>query len=284
MALGHELAGDRVGGGTGLRRAGVPAGGGAEGAALADSFRRDRQLPPAAALLVVPAAACCCRRWRCCSALLLLVGAAAALAGAGGDRCCWRCLPPRWRSICRRGRAHIDCGCGQSFLRQTLSWTLVARNVRAGGAVVAVAGDRRPVTMSAALRAPARAWPSSCSICCSTSSPRCPAPVRAAIALPEEDASMLTVLIVSQILSWIVILGLGLALLALARQVGVLHVRLAPAGALLTRQRAGGGRSGAGAGCRDHRRRRRWPSASRWPRAASSCCCSCRRIARCART
>lgn len=45
---------------------------------------------------------------------------------------------------------------------------------------------------------------------------------------------MLTVLIVSQVLSWIVILGLGLALLALARQVGVLHVRVAPAGALMT--------------------------------------------------
>ena len=45
---------------------------------------------------------------------------------------------------------------------------------------------------------------------------------------------MLTVLIVSQILSWIVILGVGLGLLALARQVGVLHVRLAPAGALVT--------------------------------------------------
>jgi methylamine dehydrogenase accessory protein MauD len=45
---------------------------------------------------------------------------------------------------------------------------------------------------------------------------------------------MLTVLIVSQILSWLVILGLALALLALARQVGVLHVRLAPAGALLS--------------------------------------------------
>src|SRR5436190_5326687 len=45
---------------------------------------------------------------------------------------------------------------------------------------------------------------------------------------------MLTVLIVSQIFSWIVILGLGVALLALARQVGVLHVRVAPAGALLT--------------------------------------------------
>jgi len=45
---------------------------------------------------------------------------------------------------------------------------------------------------------------------------------------------MLTVLIVSQILSWIIILGLSIALLALARQVGVLHVRVAPAGALLT--------------------------------------------------
>src|SRR4029078_1005399 len=46
--------------------------------------------------------------------------------------------------------------------------------------------------------------------------------------------SMVTVLVVSQILSWIVILGLGLALVALARQVGVLHVRLAPGGALQT--------------------------------------------------
>jgi methylamine dehydrogenase accessory protein MauD len=45
---------------------------------------------------------------------------------------------------------------------------------------------------------------------------------------------MLTALIVSQILSWVVILGLGLALVALARQVGVLHARLAPAGALMT--------------------------------------------------
>ena len=45
---------------------------------------------------------------------------------------------------------------------------------------------------------------------------------------------MLTALIISQVFSWIVILALGIALLALARQVGVLHVRVAPAGALLT--------------------------------------------------
>jgi hypothetical protein len=29
----------------------------------------------------------------------------------------------------RRGRRHIDCGCFQSALKQTLSWTLVVRNV-----------------------------------------------------------------------------------------------------------------------------------------------------------
>lgn len=45
---------------------------------------------------------------------------------------------------------------------------------------------------------------------------------------------MLTSLIISQIVSWIVILGLVVALLALARQVGVLHIRVAPAGALAT--------------------------------------------------
>ncbi|HEX4178601.1 MAG TPA: MauE/DoxX family redox-associated membrane protein, partial [Rhizomicrobium sp.] len=28
----------------------------------------------------------------------------------------------------RRGRDRIDCGCGETFLRQTLSWTLVMRN------------------------------------------------------------------------------------------------------------------------------------------------------------
>jgi hypothetical protein len=29
----------------------------------------------------------------------------------------------------RRGRGHIDCGCGQSVLRQTLGWPLVWRNL-----------------------------------------------------------------------------------------------------------------------------------------------------------
>ncbi len=52
---------------------------------------------------------------------------------------------------------------------------------------------------------------------------------------------MMTVLIVSQILSWVGILTLGVLLLAIARQVGVLHMRVAPAGALTT---AGGPQAG----------------------------------------
>jgi methylamine dehydrogenase accessory protein MauD len=45
---------------------------------------------------------------------------------------------------------------------------------------------------------------------------------------------MLTALIISAIFAWVVILALVIAVLALARQVGVLHMRVAPAGALTT--------------------------------------------------
>lgn len=43
---------------------------------------------------------------------------------------------------------------------------------------------------------------------------------------------MMTALIISEILQWVAIIAFGIAGLALARQVGVLHVRVAPAGAL----------------------------------------------------
>ena len=48
---------------------------------------------------------------------------------------------------------------------------------------------------------------------------------------------MLTTLVVSQILSWIVIIALGMLCMALTRQVGVLHERIAPAGALAMNQK-----------------------------------------------
>lgn len=48
-------------------------------------------------------------------------------------------------------------------------------------------------------------------------------------------------LVVSQILSWLVILALALTVLALVRQIGVLHERVAPLGALTTRTAVGVG-------------------------------------------
>lgn len=46
---------------------------------------------------------------------------------------------------------------------------------------------------------------------------------------------MTTALLVSNLLLWLVVIALAATVLALARQVGVLHERVAPAGALLTR-------------------------------------------------
>lgn len=51
-----------------------------------------------------------------------------------------------------RGRRHIDCGCFQSTLKQTLSWTLVARNV--GLALLMVV----PITIPAASLSESAVW------------------------------------------------------------------------------------------------------------------------------
>jgi hypothetical protein len=51
----------------------------------------------------------------------------------------------------RRGRAHIDCGCGHSVLKQTLSWTLVARNAVLAALLLPSLAPMGPVSMSAAL-------------------------------------------------------------------------------------------------------------------------------------
>jgi methylamine dehydrogenase accessory protein MauD len=48
---------------------------------------------------------------------------------------------------------------------------------------------------------------------------------------------MMTAMVVSQILLAVLVLGLAVAVMALARQIGVLHERIAPAGALSVNQR-----------------------------------------------
>lgn len=51
----------------------------------------------------------------------------------------------------KRGRAHIDCGCGQSFLAQTLRWTLVARNAVLAALLLPSLVPTGPMTPSTAL-------------------------------------------------------------------------------------------------------------------------------------
>ncbi|MDB5577060.1 MAG: mauD [Bradyrhizobium sp.] len=51
----------------------------------------------------------------------------------------------------------------------------------------------------------------------------------------------MTALIASQSMTWIVLIGMGLVILGLIRQVGVLHERIAPAGALSINQKVRAG-------------------------------------------
>jgi uncharacterized membrane protein YphA (DoxX/SURF4 family) len=52
----------------------------------------------------------------------------------------------------RRGRRHIDCGCFQSALKQTLSWRLVLRNLVLAAVVAAsLAAEPQPLPLWAAL-------------------------------------------------------------------------------------------------------------------------------------
>ena len=50
-----------------------------------------------------------------------------------------------------RGRGAIDCGCGQSFLAQTLSWTLVVRNGVLAALLLPSLVVASPMALSAAL-------------------------------------------------------------------------------------------------------------------------------------
>jgi hypothetical protein len=50
-----------------------------------------------------------------------------------------------------RGRTDIDCGCGQSFLKQTLNWSLVMRNAVLAALLLPSLAVMGPPTLSAAL-------------------------------------------------------------------------------------------------------------------------------------
>jgi Methylamine utilisation protein MauE len=91
-------------------------------------------LPPLEMILGLALLSELARPWPQLAAILLLALFAAAMA-----------------VNLRRGRAHIDCGCGQSFLKQTLSWILVVRNAVLATLLLPSLAIDAPMTMFAAL-------------------------------------------------------------------------------------------------------------------------------------
>lgn len=91
-------------------------------------------LPPAEMILAILLLSARFRPWPALAAIVLLALFAAAMAINIG-----------------RGRDHIDCGCGESFLRQSLSWTLVTRNGLLAVLLVPSLAMTAPMSMALAL-------------------------------------------------------------------------------------------------------------------------------------
>jgi hypothetical protein len=91
-------------------------------------------LPPTEMILAILLLSAQLRPWPAFAAMALLALFAAAMA-----------------INIRRGRADIDCGCGETFLRQTLSWTLVARNGVLAALLIASLIMTAPMAMPLAL-------------------------------------------------------------------------------------------------------------------------------------
>jgi hypothetical protein len=91
-------------------------------------------LPPTEMVVAVLLLSAQLRPWPALAAIMLLLVFAAAMA-----------------INIKLGRDHIDCGCGETFLRQPLSWTLVARNGVLAALLVPALVMTAPVTMASAL-------------------------------------------------------------------------------------------------------------------------------------
>ena len=91
-------------------------------------------LPPTEMVVAVLLLSAQLRPWPVLAAVVLLLVFAAAMA-----------------INIRRGRGHIDCGCGQTFLRQPLNWALVARNGMLAVLLVPALMMTSPTTMSLTL-------------------------------------------------------------------------------------------------------------------------------------
>ena len=91
-------------------------------------------LPPAEMFLAIVLLSGQFQPWPAIAAMVLLVLFATAMA-----------------INLRRGRDHIDCGCGETFLRQTLNGALVARNCVLAVLLVPSLAAAAPIALSSAL-------------------------------------------------------------------------------------------------------------------------------------
>ena len=151
----------------------------------------------------------------------------------------------RSRSTSRAAARAIDCGCGGAAARVPLSgWLRRAQRAALRGGARLRRRRRARARSAGSMRSRSRAASrrSRCSGRRRTGSsrmrpPRC------------RDASaggrMSDALSISNVVLWIVVLVLAAVVAALVRQIGVLHERVRPAGALALRKRARGRRGGA---------------------------------------
>lgn len=95
-------------------------------------------LPPAEAILAILLLSAQLRPWPSLTAMALLALFAVAMA-----------------INVRRGRTDIDCGCGETFLRQALNWVLVARNAALAAFLLPSLLVTAPMAMSLTLSAAA---------------------------------------------------------------------------------------------------------------------------------
>jgi hypothetical protein len=95
-------------------------------------------LPPTEMIVALLLLSAQLRPWPALAAMVLLLVFAAAMA-----------------INIKRGRGHIDCGCGGTFLLQPLNWTLVARNGVLAALLVPAQMMTSPMTMPLTLSAAA---------------------------------------------------------------------------------------------------------------------------------
>ena len=129
-----------------------------------------------------------------------------------------------------RGRRDLDCGCGSYRNRRPIAAWMVWRNVGLAAALgfAALPWSQRTGRPAGPADRRGRIERRRASVYGGR-----PAARRDCAESPGDAGYAVTALAVSNVILWVVVVALALALLAVVRQLGVLHERIAPVGALM---------------------------------------------------